>query len=488
MAELLGARVFHYVFEEYAGSFAWSMLLPMTPGLSGDYGVVNDPKGPYLGCVLGTRYVASDDKVLRIRPTGENDSGPYFNSVLSGHNGVTGAGNFLWREPQGSSVVERAILTCNFRNTGYHKNGMHTYHYYSRFISDGNTAVAYGIIVSDKKPIGSCFIRGITCHRYSGSWSLNKRVYLRAWDYSIRTGIPDASFAFYQEKLDYLGWSILTGARSGLGIDPELTERKVSTYVVRGQPISVVYGDLSFEKGELTAFEWWDITHALEGRYRALAGQAYYNACSNLPSATTNSIATVLEAASSLSEAFKGNFGALVPSSAKDAWLFYRYQYTTSKLDVEEYIDATKRLAALAAMPGIRSDGTATCDGISCHVTIRVDPSAIIPNNVKEWLRSYGFELSWLNVWDMIPYSFVVDWFFHVGSFLEVMEKESWAYTLPIMEAWTSFTTFGPGAQRTYFRVPGYFRANCPFLDYTQRGPSGKTIIKRFLDSIALFT
>lgn len=487
MAELLGVRVWSYDFTAYAGSFAWSALLPFNP--MEEYGLLPDPKGVFVAQVLGAQHVPSQDKVLKLRPTGNDNSGPYFHAVLSGYNGVRSAGGFQLRHYNGDYRPYRSILECNLRNEGYYTNGMYTYHYYSRYLSDGDTAIAAGLIVADHGfSGGECFVRGFTKHRASGPIGLDKWVSLHSWDYRQASGIPEESFSFYQAKLDYFIWSILTGARSGLGIDPELTHRWYSAMGVPGEPIKVVYDELHFDHGELEAFNWWELTGQMEGKYRALGGQAYYNACSSLPKATTNSIANVLEGASTLASAFKGDFGALVPTTPKDAWLFYRYQYTTSKLDVEEYVSTTKRLAALAAMPGIRSDGSAYSDGISCHCVIKADPSAMIPNSVKDWLASYGFELTWLNVWDMIPYSFVVDWFFHIGTFLEVCEQENWAYTLPIQESWTSFSTHGPGPQRTYFRVPGFFRAACPFLDYRQRGASGKTITKRILDSIALFT
>lgn len=318
--------------------------------------------------------------------------------------------------------------------------------------------------------------------------AVGTRVQLMAYYNDSSAMVNFASIDAIVAKYEYFLWDVL----SGVSIDPEITQglSGYRTFQVRpGVESDPTDGlPLQFNHDELYSFEWWDLTGNMPGVYRELGGEAFYNACENLPKSFNNSVANILELASSVNSLIHGKFGKLVPSNIKDAWLFYRYQYTTTKLDLEEYTKLTQNLAAIAAMGSIRSDGEASKNGIKSHVYVEVDPSDIIPDDTKSWLQSYGVKLTAYDAWDMIPFSFVADWFLHIGDFLETMERENWAYSLKILDSWTSYRTFGPGAQVTYMRVPGYFRAKCPFVSYQSKSASGKTIVKRIADSIALFT
>lgn len=453
------------------------------------------PLGAYEWVFLNKTITEDDRKDFRIRPTGPDNSGPYFHAVLSGMYGVRAASQCSQKwKPQGpyKPSVTRSNYDASWVDTLSTPNWKYygDIHHIERMYCDGETVICYEIRANDPHATYYTGCAWFTAHSIRNVASFPNRDSCRVplWHYEApyRT-CQIANMAMFKEKFDYFLWDVLSGLKTG-HFDPELGQGVVTLYQGIGKPLLLTDADLSYPNGELTAFEWWDLTGAMEGRYRALAGEAFYNAAMSLPKDTCNSIANVLEAASTVETLIRGDFSKLLPSNPKDAWLFYRYQYTTTKLDVEEYRNLTDRLRALASLPVIRSDGTAHDGALSCHCEIAVDPGYLIPNTVKDWLEIYGLKLSAVNVWDMIPYSFVVDWFTHLGSFLEVLEGENWAYTLPIVESWTSFSSYGPGAQSTYFRVPGFFRAACPFLDYHQRSASGKTIVKRILDSIALFT
>lgn len=448
------------------------------------------PIGKYRWVFLTQDQMREDKKELKLRPTGNNDSGPYFHSVLSGNYGVRRASRARIR--YSSNKYEGAINLCNWsreyseQSSPYYGEIKHI----ERMYCDGKTVVSYEIMCNEPGAYyytASCWFKAWSV---VGVGTLPDRNYFRLpyWQYEApwRT-VHFSTMAEYKRRFDYYLWDVLSGLRTG-HFDPQLNRGTYELFQGEGEPLVLSSGDLSYDYGELSAFEWWDLTGVLEGRYRALAGQAYYNAATSLPKDACNSIANVLEAAASVNDLLHGDIGKLLPSNPKDAWLFYRYQYNTTKLDIEEYRSLTDRLNKLVNLPTLRSDGSASYGNLRCHCEITVDPTYMIPGSTKEWLSLYGFKLSAVNVWDMIPYSFVVDWFFSIGSFLEILEDENWAYELPITEAWTSFSSHGPGTQSTYFRVPGYFRAACPFLDYSQRGASNKTIVKRILDSIALFT
>lgn len=454
------------------------------------------PYGKYYGVFLSKGVMMPDEKILRIRPTGPNDSGPFFNSRLSGRFGVSRAEQAI------TSLGSQGpcITICDYRDD-YTETASSWYkkiRRVERLYTDGQTVCCYEVWANEPDAYYHVYLAhfcAYTVERVTNSpnWTYNQEI-------DCYYHLDDAICNWFTidqivQRYDQYVWDVLSGARYG-HVDPELQYQAIkpwnnSVSVLPGRglnQLSLTTDDLLFDHGELAAFEWWSITGSLEGDYRALGGEAFYNAATSLPKGACNTIANVLECASTVNDLIHGEVTKLLPSKPKDAWLFYRYQYTTTQLDIGEYKSLTERLIQLAALPVLRSDGSAHYNGITAHCEIKVDPSFLIPADTKSWLETYGFKLSWYNIWDMIPYSFVVDWFFNIGTFLEVMENENWMYDLPIVESWTSFSTMRGNGQNTYFRVPGFFRANCPFLDYHQRSASGKTVAKRVLDSIALFT
>lgn len=234
--------------------------------------------------------------------------------------------------------------------------------------------------------------------------------------------------------------------------------------------------------GERTAFEWWRITESLPPLYQSLANTAYVEAVDSIPDSGCNSIATVLEIAGSMKDLLRGKINTV--KSLGDVWLQYRYVITTNKADIEAYCELTRRLTNLANQSVITLRGTASMGGVSCSCSCEVDVSSALPKDTAEWLSKYGFKLSAVNVWDMVPYSFVVDWFLHVGDILESLEKMGNALSVQVSNCWFSFRSNYQG-QDTYFRVPGRYAAAFPYVTY--KPASGKTTIKRILDAVVLF-
>lgn len=466
MADLHGVPVWYGYFD-YHDSRAFPMM---------GYGT-----GQYAGVTLSRQSITPYEERLRLRPTGPSGSGPYFNAYKTGAYHVKAAATLV---TEGGTHPYANLI--DWSDDWTISSGSNTYRHVARIYCNGSTLVTYNV---------SANTAGLKSAKFQAFKlppgpmpGVGYRVNMLRYTNDSSAQVNIASIDAIVAKYEYFLWDVLS---SGSHIDPEIRQwtdnmrfkvcRGVETDPTDGKPIS-------FNHDELYSFEWWDLTGEMPGVYREVGGEAYFSACENLPVSFNNSIANILELASTLSDVMHGNFGKLIPSNPKDAWLFYRYQYTTSKLDLEEYAALTRNLAAIAAMSSIRADGEASKNGIKCHCYIEVDPSDIIPEETKSWLRSYGVKLSAYDVWDMIPFSFVADWFLHIGDFLETMERENWAYDLRIIDSWTSFKTFGPGTQTTFFRVPGFFRAKCPFISYSQRSASGKTIAKRIADSIALFT
>lgn len=224
--------------------------------------------------------------------------------------------------------------------------------------------------------------------------------------------------------------------------------------------------------------------------------RAYVEALQGFAEAATNTIANVLETASmaagaieTLRDPIKG-FKKIAKDykDPRNAWLAYRYSYTTTKLDIEEYKALTEQLMVLARYNGdtFHLDGNFTDEkGIRYHCRVVVSTDALLPHDTNDWLRKIGFKLSLANAWDMVPYSFVVDWFLHISDILDYFERWGRSMTLSPTEIWYSCNTSYDG-QTVYFRVPGRRLDVPPAVQEIH--VSGRTFKMRCADAISLFT
>lgn len=210
---------------------------------------------------------------------------------------------------------------------------------------------------------------------------------------------------------------------------------------------------------------------------------AYTEACKDLPQAATNVAANVLEAASLLTSLVTGDILEEVPKRARDAWLAYRYAYTTTKLDVREFQSTFARLDALSQSQTVAVYGSYTRGDITYRVGFDIDTAQVIPRDVSTTLQKFGLELNALNVWDMIPYSFVVDWFLPISDLIEYFQDLDACRYEP-QDLWFSLTTVREG-QRIRVRLPGRKLSTLPYLQLSHAG--SRTIALRIADAVALF-
>ena len=234
----------------------------------------------------------------------------------------------------------------------------------------------------------------------------------------------------------------------------------------------------------LEPFLWHDLTGCLDPPFSRLASTAYVHLVDNLPATTVNTMTNVLDIAGGLAKVLSGKF--TLSRKPSDIWLAYRYSYTTSKSDLEELIQLTKRLTTLPKLDDVTVHSLITYKGVTCRCSAIFSCDSLLPRNTSDWLETYGFKLSLLNAWDMIPYSFVVDWFLHISSFLEDMGRIGKANTLHPKEVWYSFKKKSNNVA-TYFRVQGDFGTALPFFGATNHQASGRTILYRIADSLSLF-
>jgi hypothetical protein len=104
-------------------------------------------------------------------------------------------------------------------------------------------------------------------------------------------------------------------------------------------------------------------------------------------------------------------------------------------------------------------------------------------------LRQFGLELTAYNAWDMVPFSFILDWFLKIGNRLEFYEDRNLALKLvPYEDVWYSVAK----QFETDYSVEDYYVRWCgprPYISPTfvsDGDPKMKTLIKRAVDVLAL--
>lgn len=226
----------------------------------------------------------------------------------------------------------------------------------------------------------------------------------------------------------------------------------------------------------------------------AFFSDAYYKAVDKLPKLKQNLLANILDIVASL-KSFKNGYKAIY--SAKDlaasSWLAYRYAYSTTVSDLEEATNYLGRLYYLLETEAtvVRSYGTHHDDGAVYYCALECDFGALMSASLSEKLdKQYNLRLSATNVWDMIPYSFVVDWFLGIGDVLEEIDRWLDSASIPVTNIWYSYKedyVTPTGSESVYFRWNGKAPKLPYFTElYDSKSTSSVTLFKRGLDTLAL--
>lgn len=170
-----------------------------------------------------------------------------------------------------------------------------------------------------------------------------------------------------------------------------------------------------------------------------------------------------------------------------DKWLSYRYVYETTKSDIEEGI----RLITQKDQSGtlLLRAGSQVGDN---YASIKI---ATREPDVTQYmaLQKFGLEPSLYNGWDMIPFSFVVDWFVSIGDTFEQINNAQWAINyepLSVVKSWTWKEYYeGPLGPCEFSHYERIVTRDLPtFVPYSSGiSTSGTTWFKRMLDTISLF-
>jgi hypothetical protein len=223
--------------------------------------------------------------------------------------------------------------------------------------------------------------------------------------------------------------------------------------------------------------------------HSGLFSAAYYDAQDKLPQILSNTFQNLLEAGStviSLANGIDLNDLKSLRRLAGNAWLGYRYQYNTTVSDLEELESSIERFDDLSRMKGsLTSYGRASDSTGNFHCALVVDSQQILNRSL---LAKLNLRPTLANAWDMIPYSFIVDWFTGIGDVLAAIDKWLDAPSFGNVFCWYSYTNeyYVPdqGVVTCYFRYPG----KQPLLPYWSMdvSHSGETWSMRALDTVSL--
>jgi hypothetical protein len=192
---------------------------------------------------------------------------------------------------------------------------------------------------------------------------------------------------------------------------------------------------------------------------------------------------------------------------ASNSWLFYRYSVLTTKMDLDELssgsysrlIHETRKLAEnewqhVHSTSDAQIIQTATgevhCTGKHSFQTWA---KPYISNSVQQAFvdnQATGL-ITLANLWDIVPFSFVADWFFHVGDFLEKLDAkmgiDAAHYEFDVsIDSFTFERDSDVGRMRAYLRTVSKGQRTISLdADHSYSAKTG-TWLKRFGDSVAL--
>lgn len=156
------------------------------------------------------------------------------------------------------------------------------------------------------------------------------------------------------------------------------------------------------------------------------------------------------KAVSEAAKAFSSSPSKETKKLLSSAWMSYRYQYLTTKSDVEEFQNKWSRSLLSGTDPydiiseyerefetahqSTTINGVKFCVGLPFRkrtFTSRDMTNNIIADATNKFfinLNSVGLNLSLYNAWDLVPLSFVVDWVLPIGDCLEDLQ-DTWYST-----------------------------------------------------------
>jgi hypothetical protein len=122
---------------------------------------------------------------------------------------------------------------------------------------------------------------------------------------------------------------------------------------------------------------------------------------------------------------------------------------------------------------------------VTFKVSLELSPQELIPKGKLDALTKHIGTIGPYEVWDLIPFSFIVDWFTNIGGILEDLERWNERISLNPTNIW--FTCqYSDDKTDTFFRIRGYKPKEFGFV--TDHTANNMTLFKRMIDGVCLFT
>jgi hypothetical protein len=226
---------------------------------------------------------------------------------------------------------------------------------------------------------------------------------------------------------------------------------------------------------------------------KALRQGAYLDALDHVPQLNDNSLSNIAELVAFI-KALVIDHRIEIPKSLSSAWLSYRYVYSTGKLDTMEAIRFVHRhvdkdllrngFSCYGQFTDTIQEIAVTC---RCRIDLRQKELSYV-ESIWTALYRYGLSPSFYVIWDMIPYSFIVDWLIPVGDILSGLDtSRMYDREYDISNIWFSLKyqngNFSAYTRWTEVSLPEFNG----FYTLENKGtPSFKTMGYRILDAASL--
>lgn len=152
-------------------------------------------------------------------------------------------------------------------------------------------------------------------------------------------------------------------------------------------------------------------------------GELHYQALSKIDLLDINGLAYLSDlrkVISGIRDVLSTLRGDISPKALSDLYLSYKYGLRLTAKDTAEIAQSVKsvRKSGVSATANLSIDGTE----IEVTTTIRYKPLDTVFEDIYNFLRRWDLLISAENVWDLIPFSFVVDWLYDVGEITERLD------------------------------------------------------------------
>jgi hypothetical protein len=165
-------------------------------------------------------------------------------------------------------------------------------------------------------------------------------------------------------------------------------------------------------------------------------------------------------------------------------------------MDIEEALEFVKWSGVFNLDRDTTFRGTEVYDGVTCRCKLTIR-NRFVDGLLKCWttLYTYGAQPNFYIVWDMTPFSFIVDWFLPVGELCDIIDRYNYitdrfdcvtcVYSLSYRETMQS-----GHLNITYEMFSRWVENRFPSVEFCylheEKQTSSKTILYRGLDAASL--